>query len=67
MAPWHGVVAFLSPISFLKNKFYLFIFGVQGLCCFQDFSLVAASRGYSPVAVGLLFIAVASFAVELRL
>ena len=48
---------------FLK-KFYLFIFGCAGLHCCVGFSLVAASRGYSLVAVRRLLIVVASLAVH---
>ena len=45
---------------------YLFL-AVLGLCCCVDFSQVAASGGYSLVAVRELLTAVASFVVEHRL
>ena len=52
-------------VEFFLFKFYVFIFiylllAVLGLCCCAGFSPVAASRGYSLVAV-------ASLAVELGL
>ena len=42
---------------------YLFL-AVLGLCCCTGFSLVAASGGYSPVAVPGLLIVVASLVAE---
>ena len=48
---------------FFKQKFYLFL-AVLGLFCCVGFSLVAASGGYSPVAVLRLLIAVASLVAE---
>ena len=51
--------------NFLNNFTYLFL-ALLGLRCSGDFSLVAASRSYSLVAVGGLFTAVA-FLVEHRL
>ena len=50
---------------FLK-KFYLFL-AVLGSHCWADFSLVVASKGYSPVAVHGLLVSVASLAAEHRL
>ena len=50
----------------LKKNNYLFL-AMLGLCCCSDFSLAVESRGYSPVAVHRLLIAVASLVAELRL
>ena len=48
----------LYQLLFFIYNFYLF-WAVVGLCCYMGFSLVAASRGYSPVVVCRLLIAVA--------
>ena len=47
--------------------FILFIYYWLGLCCFEGFSLVAVSRGYTLVAGRWLLIVVASVVVELGL
>ena len=59
-------------VEFFLFKFYVFVFiylllAVLGLCCRAGFSPVAASRGYSLVAVHGLLVAVASLAVKLGL
>ena len=59
-------------VEFFLFKCYVFIFiylllAVLGLCCCAGFSPVAASRGYSLVAVHGLLVAVASLAVKLGL
>ena len=48
-----------------KRKIYLFL-AVLGLHCYKHFSLVVASRGYSPVALLGLLIAVASLVAKIR-
>ena len=65
----HGTLISSHTISSFfkkKNVAYLFL-TVLGLRCSMDFSLVAASGGYSPVAVCRLLVAVASLVVEHRL
>ena len=60
-----------DSLSFQFTKFfhhffkviYLFI-GCIGFCCFADFPPIAASRGYSPVAVPGLLIQVVSLVEE---
>ena len=52
-----------SSAIFLKNYFLAML----GLHCFVGFSLVVASRGYSPVAVREFLLAVASLVEEHRL
>ena len=49
----------LYQLLFFIYNFYLFL-AVLGLCCWMGFSLIAASRGCSPVVVRGLLIAVAS-------
>ena len=46
---------------------FIYLLAVLGLGAAQAFSLVAVSRGYSPVVVGGMLIAVASLVVEHRL
>ena len=58
--------------AYFRKIFYLFIYlkflAVLGLCCsLANFSLAAASRGYSLVVMCRLFIVVASLVVEHRL
>ena len=53
----------LAFFCFFKQNFYLFL-AVLGLFCCVGFSLVAASGGYSLVAVLRLLIAVASLVAE---
>ena len=62
------LVGIHKNFCFIYNFIIIIILflAVLGLCCSASFSLVAASRGYPPVAVCRLFIAVASL-VELRL
>lgn len=55
-----------TDMAFFSNFICLF-WAVLGLRCCVGFSLVAASRGYCPVAVYGLLAAVTSPAVELRL
>ena len=54
--------------SFLRLNFFLdnffFFLAALGLRCCADFSLVAANRGYSPVAVHRLLITVVSLVAE---
>ena len=49
----------LYQLVFFIYNFYLFL-AVLGLCCCVGFSLIAMSRGYCPVVVRGLLIAVAS-------
>ena len=53
--PIKGIHHFLKIILFI----YLFL-ALLGLCCYEGFSLVVASRGYSPVAMHELLTVVAS-------
>ena len=39
-----------KDIQFLKNIYFYLFLALLGLCCFEGFSLVVASRGYSLVA-----------------
>ena len=54
-----GVRAEMGRASWDTSFFFQFL-ALLGLCCCQGFSLVAGSRGYSPVAMCRLLIAVAS-------
>ena len=58
------VFVIVASESVILRMFDLFL-AVLGLCCCADFSLVAAIRGYSLVAVRRLLIAMVSFDVEL--
>ena len=49
------------------KTFFILFLAVLGLRCCAGFSLVAASRGHSPVAVRGLLIVVASLVVKHRL
>ena len=49
-----------TQFPFFKILCIYFILAVLGLCCCVDFSLVAASEGYSLVAVRRLLIEAAS-------
>lgn len=66
---WLGYFFFLILVGTLKkNYLILFMFGCAGSWVLRaGFSLVALSRGYSPVAEHELLIAVASVVVENRL
>ena len=70
----HCGVLFLDPESlsfpcslFKKTKSFSYLLAVLGLCCCGAFSLVAASGGYSLVAVCGLLTAVTSPVVEFGL
>ena len=53
----------LRLYSFFFFTMYLFL-TLLGLCCYAGFSLAAASKGYSLVAVHRFLIVVASLVVE---
>lgn len=57
--------SFFFQIIFFTNYFF-FISAVLGLCSAGGLSLVSVRRGYSPVAVLRLLIAVASLITENR-
>ena len=58
---WRNVYSSTLPIK--KNFTYLFL-AVLGLHCYTDFSLAAASRGYSLAGARGVLIAVASLDAE---
>ena len=57
----------LQQYPIFKNFFFFKIFGSAGSLLLEDFSRVAASRGFSLVVMRGLLIAVASLAAERRL
>ena len=58
---------FFCTYLFFKIFIYFLFLAVPGLCCWEGFSLVVTSRGYSRIAVHGLLIVVASLVAEHRL